>query len=278
MSSLKYLYDENHTRYQLVKSQPGQVMVNWLFLPGGPGVDSSCFLDLIKEMQVPGNFWLVDLIFNGSNEPYEFTSHSVYESWGEFLLSAVSKFDNPILVGHSFGGYFPLFFPQLENLLKGFVILNSVPTLNSALFSKYAAEHSLPSLSEATARFINTPTREALKELYLLEALYFFAPQNRAKGIEQIVEKLDFCIPTEHWWYTEGAKTYSEIKWIPEKTPTLIIGGSDDLITPLDIFEQDLRFIRDNIRIMRVPNAGHFPWVEKPDVINEVFASFVRRL
>lgn len=76
MSSLKYLYDENYTRYQLVKSQPGKVVFNWLFLPGGPGVDSSCFLDLIKGTHVPGNFWLVDLIFNGNNEPYEFISNN----------------------------------------------------------------------------------------------------------------------------------------------------------------------------------------------------------
>lgn len=158
------------------------------------------------------------------------------------------------------------------------MILNSVPTLNSDLFSKYARDHNLPSLADATAQLINNPTHDALKELYLLEASYFFSPQNRSKGIEQIVEKLDFCIPTEHWWYTEGAKVYSEIKWVPEKMPTLIVGGSDDLITPLGVFEQDLRFVRDNITIVNIPNAGHFPWVEQPDLVDEVLTAFVKKL
>ncbi len=270
-----YLYDANHTRLCLSKSVPGEKLFNWLFLPGGPGVDSSSLTDLVKQMHLPGNYWLVDLIFNGTNENYPQTSADVYQKWTVYLEHVVSQFDNPILIGHSFGGYLPFFCPALEQSLQGLVVFNSVPTLKSDLFTQVATTQNLPSLTEAKNQFIQDPNLENMRALYLKEAHYFFTEQNRAKGIEQIVNKLKYCIPTEHWWYTDGYAFYSDIKWIPQQTPTLIIGGDDDFITPSAVFAQDLRFHRNNIKMVNIPNAGHFPWIEQPDFVNQTLASFI---
>jgi len=68
METNNYFYDGNSVRYQLVKTNPGHIVYNWLFVPGGPGVDSNYFLTLIEELDVPGNFWLIDLPANGSNK------------------------------------------------------------------------------------------------------------------------------------------------------------------------------------------------------------------
>ena len=75
----------------------------------------------------------------------------------------------------------------------------------------------------------------------------------------------------------EGSKKYATINWIPEKVPVLIIGGSHDFLTPLSLFEQDLRFHRNNIEIVNIPNAGHFPSDEQPDLIKDAFYSFIDR-
>jgi pimeloyl-ACP methyl ester carboxylesterase len=91
------------------------------------------------------------------------------------------------------------------------------------------------------------------------------------------VNKLDFCIPTEHWWYTDGAKFYAEIKWIPQRIPTLIIGGSEDFITPLAVFEQASQFQRENIQMITIPSAGHFPWLEQSDLVHNALQSFLKR-
>ena len=272
-----FLYDENHTRFRLAKSVAGSKVFNFLFLPGGPGVDSSCFDSLIKCMNAPGNYWLLDLAFNGTNEPDSVNSDNICQKWDKFLVDAIKKFENPILIGHSFGGYLPLFCPDLEDILRGLIILNSVPTLHSELFAECAKGHDLPSLLEAQTKLIQHPSLEALKQLYELESYYFFSPKNRKQGFEQVIKKLEFCIPTEHWWYVKGPQHYSEIKWVPQVVPTLIVGGTDDLITPLEIFSNDLQFHRDNIEIISIECAGHFPWIEKPEVVNNVLKSFTNK-
>lgn len=279
MSTASYLYNADHTRLQLVKSVTGEKALNWLFLPGGPGVDSSSLMDLITAMTQPGNYWRVDLIFNGINEDYpQIEPETVYPRWPVYLQAVVAQFENPILVGHSFGGYLPLFCPKLETLLAGLVILNSIPTLKSDLFMKVAVEQDLFSLEKARDEFIQSPKLETMKALYLQEADYFFTAQNRAMGIERVVNQLQYCIPTEYWWYTVGAAFYAEINWVPQKIPTLIIGAKDDFITPFAIFEQDTRFHRNNIRLVNMADAGHFPWIEQPAAINRVLASFAELL
>jgi hypothetical protein len=174
MSQNSCRYDANYTRIRLAKSVPGAILNDWLFLPGGPGVDSSSLIGLVNQMDLPGNYWLIDLIFNGTNENYPITSEDIYQVWPRYLEELVSQFEHPILVGHSFGGYLPLFCPALEKTLKGFVIFNSVPTLQSDLFAKIAAEQKLPSLSEVQDAFIREPNLETMKALYLREADYFF--------------------------------------------------------------------------------------------------------
>ena len=61
-------WDEHSIRYQLIQSiGSGGRFYNWLFFPGGPGADSSYLFDLVKELRLPGNTWLIDLPNNGSN-------------------------------------------------------------------------------------------------------------------------------------------------------------------------------------------------------------------
>ena len=137
-----YLYDENHVRYELYHTGEGKPF-NWLFFSGGPGADSSYFHALVDELKLPGNVWLVDLPGNGTNIPHQ---PEDFDKWFSLFPTIIKKFTNPVLVGHSFGGMFPLLFPELEHSLKGFVILNSAPSLWLEEAVAYSKQFALPDL------------------------------------------------------------------------------------------------------------------------------------
>jgi pimeloyl-ACP methyl ester carboxylesterase len=216
-----YLWDENSVRYQLINSVANKNSVyNWLFFPGGPGADSSYLFDIGKELTLPGNTWLIDLPNNGSNhtsEAYDF------DQWFDLLLHTVRRFQNPVLVGQSFGGMFPLLFPELEQLLKGFVILSGAPTLWHEEASRVAKEKQKPSYAEPLQIFVENPNPETFKQ-------------------------------------------------------AMIIGGTEDCMTPPTLFLSDKRFIRDNISFVIIENAGHTPWLENMISVKQAFADYMQKL
>lgn len=61
------------------------------------------------------------------------------------------------------------------------------------------------------------------------------------------------------------------------KTPTLVIGGSDDRMTPAK-FSQYLADHISNARLAMIPHTGHYPMVEQVDVFNTHLANFLNSL
>jgi pimeloyl-ACP methyl ester carboxylesterase len=66
--------------------------------------------------------------------------------------------------------------------------------------------------------------------------------------------------------------------WIPEKVPTLILGSEFDWMTPFELFENDPRFLRDNITFCKVKEAGHFSWADNPSGVKAAFEKFLTKL
>ncbi len=273
MKSNKYFYDDNSVRYQLVKSNPGSVINNWLFVPGGPGVDSSYFLTLINELDVMGNFWLIDFPANGSNITEQIKADYDFETWGDCLLSSIQKFQNPICVGHSFGGELPLLFPQLEQLLKGLVILNSAPSLWMEEASKCAKENNISITLDPITEFEKNPNPDTFKTALLACAPYYFPNESIEIG-KQLLETIPMNYLAAAWWLKKVQEINFNAKWIPQNVPTLIVGASHDFMTPYTLFENDKRFHRQNIVMKKIQNAGHFPWLEQMAMVKDVFKEF----
>ncbi|BCA94669.1 alpha/beta hydrolase [Legionella antarctica] len=268
-----YLWDETSTRYQLVSNNSGK-NYNWLFLPGGPGADSKYLEGLAIELSLPGNAWLIDLPNNGSNhvcDDYDF------DNWFELLLSLVSRFQNPILVGQSFGGMFPLMFPQLEQMLAGFVILNSSPMLWHDTANRVAKDKGKPSIEIPLQNFVANPSDETFKTALMACAIYYFTDKTLEQG-KQVLQDLPFNYHAANWWQVKAVELNFNATWIPESVKTLIIGGSEDCMTPPELFENDGRFKRDNITIKTIQNAGHMPWIDDMSSVKELFERFQSNL
>lgn len=269
-----YFYDPNGIRYELYQTN-GKKGYNWLFLPGGPGSDSRYLHSLIDLLDLPGNVWLIDLPGSGSNSDpavsYDF------EQWFDIFPAAVEKFSNPILVGHSFGGQFPLLFPQLEKSLKGFVILHSSPSLWVEEALSYAKQFDLPSFGAAVGAFSAEPNQQTFEAAIEACMPYYFPPSTLEAG-KKLFAQAAFQFPPAVWWGKKVAEINFSAKWIPEQVPTLIIGGKYDCMCPFSLFQKDSRFDRKNVTMLLIKNGGHCSWIENPQAIQKAFAKFVKVL
>ena len=65
VTTLSELYTASKVRLRLRHQNPGPL--NWLFVPGGPGIGADSLEELVGAANLPGRSWLVDLPGDGSN-------------------------------------------------------------------------------------------------------------------------------------------------------------------------------------------------------------------
>lgn len=269
-------WDKNHTRYQLVKTEPGEKMFNWLFFPGGPGGDSAYFRDLIALMPYPGNYWLVDLPGNGSNtEAIDLDTYD-YSQWLTLIVESVQQFTHPVYVGHSYGGMFSLVLPELERYLSALIILNSTPTLWLDAAAEAAKNNNLPDLTDAMQAYMTQPNQENFNAALSACMPYYFTPKNLAIG-SAMLGKIAFPFQASAWGLNWAVENNFNATWIPQQLPTLIMGADFDNIVPFHLFTDDPRFMRDNITLVEITDAGHLPWFEQPKQTKQTLDNFVNK-
>lgn len=266
--------DSNHVRYELFRKNE-EKPYNWIFFPGGPGADSSYFYSLLEIVTLPGNVWLVDLPGSGSNVGNEISEN--FDRWFELFPAIFEKFENPILVGHSFGGMFPLLFPELENKLKGLIILNSAPSLWLEEAVNYSRQFNLPDLSKPMQQFTEHPSQKTFEVALDACAPYYF-PQATLEQGRKLLLQIPFQYLPAVWWQRKAIEMQFCAKWVPQNIPTLLIGSKYDCICPFTLFEKDKRFQRDNVKMSFIEDAGHFPWLENPKAVKNAFGEFISKL
>lgn len=271
-SQANYFYDSNNVRYTLVSTRGGKAL-NWIFLPGGPGGDSSYLSDLVNMLELEGNTWLVDLPGNGSNN----VKIESFEEWFTIFIPTIKKFSNPVIVGHSFGGMLSLLCSELETLLKGLVILNSTPSMWLEESSKVAKQRKLPDFSKDMQTFFNNPNDDSCKKVLNACTPYYF-PEKSIEAGRKFLSQIPFAFQPALWWIRKVVKVPYKATWIPQNVQTLIIGGELDAMCPFSLFEKDERFDRGNIKKVLIKDAGHLPWFESPGNIKKLFKEFEKNL
>lgn len=245
--------------------------LNWLFLPGGPGLGSESFDFLGKSLILPGKTWYVDHPHDGSNQN---NSPIDFEHWPRGLLDLASSFKNVIIVAHSFSGMFVLSTPDIEKFLKGLVLMNTSPDKSWLQLSRIEADkNQLPDISDIQKNYIIHPSNDSFKELIMASAPYFFSPFGVDKG-RALLESLPVSFAS-HLWASQSFHHTYRASFIPD-CPTLIIGSEFDFITPLKLFTDNNEWQKENISISLLKGAGHFPWIEKMDKMKKIFTCFAK--
>lgn len=270
--SKAYLWTHSKARLHFIKSSQGQ-NYHWLFLPGGPGLGAEYLTNLTAILNLPGTIWHVDFPGDGSNRTDN--DEQSFSHWSDALIEAVNAFDNVILVAHSSGGMFALATPELENKLSGLILMDSAPNASwQQSFAKYRQQNPVTEAEQLQQIYIKNPSDDSLKKLTIACAPYFSTAENIKKTLE-IFNNLPFNHATFVWAAKNFDDTY-EAKWVPQNIPTLILAGDQDHITPLSLFGHAQDFQRDNIKMKEISNASHFPWLDNPEEVIQLFSEFYK--
>lgn len=265
-----YLWTSYQYRINLLNTD-SRLPLHWLFLPGGPGIGSEYFTDFALSLKLPGITWLVDFPGDGSNRFQHIIPEDV---WIQGLVNLTKTLQPCILVTHSFSGMFALSVPEIENYLSAFIIMNSSP--NHTWFNQRPEKlkNVNPKIDPIIKKYLENSNDVTFKNLSLANLNLFFTKNERAQG-EKILENMEYNVT----YYARVQKffypTFS-YRWFPKKIPTMIIGSDNDLVCPLRFFLEEKDFLRSNIQIHSIANAGHFPWVSEFEKVQSLFDEFIK--
>ena len=265
-------YTASGVRMRLHSSREGGL--NWLLLPGGHGIGSESLHELADVMTVPGKTWLIDLPGDGSNT--EHGGSDPFAKWPQVLLEAAHAFAHVVFVGHSTGGMYLLATPHLSHLVCGLALLDTAP--DSAWHAEYIAmtqRDPLPAFEKAAIAYAKAASIENLTTLCVSSAEWNFTPSALDAGRE-LLARMPFNSAAVEWSDTHFDHTYKTLWW-PDHLPVLRLWGDSDRIVSQRGWATDV-YNTSNVMARAVPAAGHFPWIDNPAAVTELFKEFSARL
>lgn len=256
-------------RRQLVTPGP----LNWLFVPGGPGLGSESLTDLVSCVRPPGTSWLVDLPGDGSNVDAPGAPDDPYPTWPQVVAEAVAAVPNPVAVGHSTGGHYLLATPEVEPLLTGLVLVSSAPNDDWAPALKDTMRaNPLPGVAAAGRRYAAEPTSAHLRDISVASAAWSFTAAGLPAGT-RLFANLPYNPAATAWSAKHFDHDYAAAWW-PAHLPTLIVSGTDDRIVVQRLWDEP-RYRGTNVTRAVIDGAAHFPWIDRPDEVGGAIRSWV---
>lgn len=250
--------------------------LNWLFLPGGPGLGSESLAGLVDLLELPGTSWLVDLPGDGSNTAGPGIADNPFRRWPNVLAEAAGTVANPVFVGHSTGGMYLLSTPELELLLVGLVLVSSAPDASwLPAFAQMTEQDPLPGVDAATVRYESDPTNANLAAVAVASAPWNFGDATVNVGAE-FLAAMPYNGAAVAWSATNFDHDYAHTWW-PTRIPTLVVSGEGDRIVTQELWN-DPRFAGENVQHVRIERGAHFPWFENPVAVKVAFEKYSKSL
>jgi pimeloyl-ACP methyl ester carboxylesterase len=241
--------------------------LNWLLLPGGPGIGSESLEGLADALDVPGAIWLIDLPGDGSN----IVQGDPYRQWPGVLVEAAAAVRDAVYVGHSTGGAYLLSCPALRGLVRGIALLDTAPDCSwYAKYVKMTQANPLPVFGQALARYQADPTHAHLAALCVASAEWNFSPSGIDAG-RALLAAMPYNAAAVEWSDKHFDHSYRALWW-PD-VPVLRLAGAEDRIVAQDGWDAPA-YHTSNVLHQEIPRAGHFPWIENPQGVAHAFRHF----
>ena len=199
----------------------------------------------------------------------DYTPHGL-EQFVERFLAALSL-DQVSLVGHDWGATIALLFAQRHpDRIDRLVVIDPVPLLDGFRWGRAARIWRRPVVGElamgSTTRWVfdRSMRRGCLRpDAWPRERLTALWEQFD-QGTQRAILRLYRAAP-EQWLAQAGAGLHSI------RSPALVLWGEADPWIPVALGEQLVGRLPD-ARLERIGEAGHWPWLEQPAVLDRVAA------
>ena len=190
--------------------------------------------------------------------PLKETSVTVFSDFLEDFIK-FKKFNNPILLGNSLGGHIGLIFSNKNpNLVKSLVLTGSSGLYENSMGESYPKRENYEYIKRKTEEVFYNPkvaTKEIVDEV-------FETVNNRDK----LVRTLSIA---------KSAIRHNMSSDLPNiETPTLLIWGENDLVTPPEV-AVEFNSLLPNSELIWIKKCGHAPMMEHPKEFNRILFNWL---
>lgn len=190
--------------------------------------------------------------------PLKETSVTVFSDFLEDFVK-FKKFNNPILLGNSLGGHIGLIFSNKNpNLVKSLVLTGSSGLYENSMGESYPKRENYEYIKRKTEEVFYNPkvaTKEIVDEV-------FETVNNRDK----LVRTLSIA---------KSAIRHNMSSDLPNiETPTLLIWGENDLVTPPEV-AVEFNSLLPNSELIWIKKCGHAPMMEHPKEFNKILFNWL---
>ncbi|THD68890.1 alpha/beta hydrolase [Robertkochia marina] len=183
------------------------------------------------------------------------------KSFAKFLESFIEykKFDQVILLGNSLGGHIGLLHTKLfPEKVKALVITGSSGLYESAMGDGYPKRGDYEFIKKKSEDVFYDPkiaTKEIVDEVYA-------TVNDRSKLVKTLA-------------IAKSAIRHNMAKDLPQMvTPTCIIWGRNDSVTPPNVAEEFHKLLPDS-NLFWIDKCGHAPMMEHPDEFNRILKEWL---
>src|SRR6056300_106994 len=183
------------------------------------------------------------------------------KNFAEYLYDFMNHvgFEKAILLGNSLGGHIGLLFTKLHpEKVKALVITGSSGLYESAMGDGYPKRGDYEYIKAKAQEVFYDPavaTKEIVDEV-------FATVNDRVKLVKTLA-------------IAKSAIRHNMAKDLPKmKTPTLIIWGTNDTVTPPNVAEE-FNALLPNSDLFWIEKCGHAPMMEHPDTFNTILENWL---
>ena len=192
--------------------------------------------------------------------PIKETTVTVFSDFLEDFIK-YKNFKNVILLGNSLGGHVGLIYSNKHpNSVKSLVLTGSSGLYENSMGESYPKRENYDYIKRKTQEVFYNPkvaTKEIVDEV-------FETVNNRDKLVRTLA-------------IAKSAIRHNMAKELPNiKTPTLLIWGENDLVTPPEV-AYEFNSLLPNSKLKWIKNCGHAPMMEHPQEFNKILINWLSK-